>query len=88
VASVLVLVMGMVFASQSFRADTASFVLLNIATAAVIIGSTGSFVVLLVFEVYRSIRVSGCPCLCCPCCPSSPTPVSLPLSKLVMALHC
>jgi hypothetical protein len=63
VASVFVLVMGMVFASQSFKADSVSSILLSLVTAAVIIGSTGCFLVLLAFEVYRSIRVSDCLCL-------------------------
>jgi hypothetical protein len=63
VASILVLVMGMVFASQSFQHDSTAYVLLNVITAVVILGSTGSFAVLLAFEVYRSIRVCACACV-------------------------
>jgi hypothetical protein len=50
-ASVLVLMLGMVFASKGFGRNSVGYILLNIVTAVVLIGSTATFLLLLVFEV-------------------------------------
>lgn len=58
VTSVLVLELGMVFSSRGFPPGTVGYVLLNIITAAIILGSAASFIILLAFEVYRSIKLA------------------------------
>ncbi len=51
ITSILVLVLGMVFASKGFRPGSVGYILLNIVAAVVIVGSTGAFAILLGFEV-------------------------------------
>ncbi len=63
-ASMGILVMGMVFTSASFPPGTVGYMLLTVVSAVVILGSTGAFAVLLVFEVYRSVKVRSVPSLC------------------------
>jgi hypothetical protein len=56
-ASVAILMLGMVFASDGFTPGTVGYLLLNIVAAVIIVGSTGVFLLLLVFEVFRSVKV-------------------------------
>jgi hypothetical protein len=56
-SSMAVLMLGMVFASHGLHPGSVGYVLMNIVAAVIIVGSTGTFVVLLVFEVYRSVKV-------------------------------
>jgi ABC-type polysaccharide/polyol phosphate export permease len=51
VASIVVLMLGMVFASKGFLPGSVGYVLLNVVAAVVIVGSCGLFLVLLGFEV-------------------------------------
>jgi hypothetical protein len=56
-SSSMVLVLGMVFASQGFPPGSMSYNALVVLTAALVVGSAGAFIVLLVFEVFRSVKV-------------------------------
>jgi hypothetical protein len=70
--SVLVLALGMVFASKGLRPNSVGYAILNLVAAVVIVCSTATFTVLLVFEV-RNVPTQGAHCH--PTCdPSSPTP--------------
>jgi hypothetical protein len=55
--SVAVLLAGMVFTSRGFRPGSMGHTLLTVVAALVIVAAVASFVVLLCFEVYRSIKV-------------------------------
>ena len=50
-ASIIVLMRGMVFASKGLLPGTVGYLLLNVVTAVVIVGSCGLFLLLLGFEV-------------------------------------
>lgn len=63
-ASVAVLVLGMVFASKGFAPGSVGYIVLIVVTAALIVCSAGAFIVLLVFEVFRSIKVRHCQLNC------------------------
>jgi hypothetical protein len=56
VSANLVLMAGMVFSSGGFARGTTGYTLMTIAVAVTIIGATGAFLVLLTFEVYRSVK--------------------------------
>lgn len=58
IISALVLMAGMVFESRGFAPGTPGYVILTALTATLIIASSATFVVLLVFEGYRSVRFS------------------------------
>ncbi len=59
VTSITVLLLGMMFTSRGFPPGTIGYNILSVVTAVLIVASVTVFVVLLCFEVYRSIRVSG-----------------------------
>ncbi len=56
VSANLVLMAGMVFSSGGFTRGSTGYTLMTIAVAATILGSTGVFLVLLIFEIYRSVK--------------------------------
>lgn len=58
-SSSMVLVLGMVFASQGFPQGSMSYNALVVLTAALVVGSAGAFIVLLVFEVFRSVKFAA-----------------------------
>jgi hypothetical protein len=59
ITSVMVLMTGMFFASHGFPVGSVGYLLLNIVAAAFIVGSTLVFLLLLGFEVYRSIKFAA-----------------------------
>lgn len=59
ITSVMVLMTGMLFASHGFPVGSVGYLLLNIVAAAFIVGSTLVFLLLLGFEVYRSIKFAA-----------------------------
>ena len=65
VASITVLVLGMVFASKGFQPGTLGYILMNVVAAVVIGGSCGLFLLLLGFEVrwdwpVRHVALAAC----------------------------
>jgi hypothetical protein len=48
---------GMLFTSKGFSSGSPGYILVNIVSALGILGATGTFLCLLTFEVYRSVKV-------------------------------
>ena len=59
VASVTILILGMVFTSQGFTPGSTGYNLLTAAAVVIIVASTGAFLSLLTFEVFRSLKFSA-----------------------------
>ena len=59
ISAVLIMMLGMVFSSNGIVAGSALYALLAGATASIIVVSISSFAVLMVFEVYRSLKFAA-----------------------------
>jgi hypothetical protein len=65
-ASIAVLLLGMVFTSRGFPVGSFGYAVINALTLTTIVVSVITFAVLLTFEVYRSVKVRAeCPVSLC-----------------------
>jgi hypothetical protein len=59
VSATLVLMAGMVFSADGFTRGSTGYTLLTVLVMVVLIGTTASFSALLLFEIYRSVKLAG-----------------------------
>ncbi len=59
VSATLILMVGMVFSADGFTRGSSAYTLLTVFVVIVLVGATASFSVLLLFEIYRSVKFAA-----------------------------